>query len=350
MPNIMLTYSCNLNCSYCFANEFVNTKNNFMTIENFQKALSFSKTSKGERIGLIGGEPTTHPNFDEILDILIADQEIQSVMIFTNGTKIDKYIDKLSHFKFKFLINCNSPSQMGAQYEKMVQNMELLYNRHKENFGKDGYTESVPFSMGINFYEENQDYNYFVELAKKFEMKIVRMSITVPNSKILRQQNSLSYFKKMKGLILSFIKDLSKIGTIPGYDCNDMPPCVFTIEELEEIRSIINGFEHAHETNLLSGHSSCSTVIDILPNLQAVRCFGLSDLDKVPISDFKSIKALRGYFFRTVDTYKFVASTTSDCNNCYFNKTSVCNGGCLAYKIEKIKKLQQFADKLNNEK
>ena len=27
MPNIMLTYRCNLNCPYCFANEFVNKKN-----------------------------------------------------------------------------------------------------------------------------------------------------------------------------------------------------------------------------------------------------------------------------------------------------------------------------------
>ena len=41
MPNIMLTYRCNLKCPYCFANEFVNKKNTDISLENFEKALDF---------------------------------------------------------------------------------------------------------------------------------------------------------------------------------------------------------------------------------------------------------------------------------------------------------------------
>ncbi len=33
MPNIMLTYRCNLKCPYCFANEFVNKKNTDISLK-----------------------------------------------------------------------------------------------------------------------------------------------------------------------------------------------------------------------------------------------------------------------------------------------------------------------------
>lgn len=38
MANIMMTDACNLNCPYCFANEFVNKNKNEITEEAFDKA------------------------------------------------------------------------------------------------------------------------------------------------------------------------------------------------------------------------------------------------------------------------------------------------------------------------
>ena len=41
MPNIALLNYCNLNCPYCFANDFIETdEQQIMTIENFNKILS----------------------------------------------------------------------------------------------------------------------------------------------------------------------------------------------------------------------------------------------------------------------------------------------------------------------
>lgn len=127
MANITLTYRCNLNCPYCFANEFVNHSNTDIEINNFYKALQFIKTNRTERVGLIGGEPTVHHQFDKILKILICDAEINNVTIFTNGICIDKYLPMLCHPKFTLLINCNSPSNIGEKmFNKLCDNLDLL--------------------------------------------------------------------------------------------------------------------------------------------------------------------------------------------------------------------------------
>ena len=113
MPNIMLTYRCNLKCPYCFANEFVNKKNTDISLENFEKALDFIATDGSGRVGLIGGEPLIHDKFKDIIEKLIYDNRFERIVIYTNGLLIDKYINQLVHPKTTFLVNCNSPDDIG---------------------------------------------------------------------------------------------------------------------------------------------------------------------------------------------------------------------------------------------
>ena len=129
MANIFLTRKCNLNCSYCFADEFVNKANEEITIDNFKTALQFIKTHKDEKVGLIGGEPTLHSAFAEILDILNSDDDITSYVIFTNGIELDKFIDRITNEKVGLLINCNSPENIGPKYEKLKSNINLLMKK-----------------------------------------------------------------------------------------------------------------------------------------------------------------------------------------------------------------------------
>ena len=92
MTNILLTYRCNLHCSYCFANEFVNKENKDITISNFLKAVSFVTKSENADVGLIGGEPTLHPGFLEIMELLIANQRVSQISLFTNGMMLDRFM------------------------------------------------------------------------------------------------------------------------------------------------------------------------------------------------------------------------------------------------------------------
>ena len=70
MANILLTNVCNLQCPYCFANYYTHDIAEEITLESFKKALDFiaSSNNQNEKIGLIGGEPTLHTQFGEILE------------------------------------------------------------------------------------------------------------------------------------------------------------------------------------------------------------------------------------------------------------------------------------------
>ena len=79
MANILLTQKCNQKCPYCFAS--YNEGNDYISKENFVKAIKFLKKTPGEKIGLLGGEPLLHPEFAELCNILNEDRDIRDVVV-----------------------------------------------------------------------------------------------------------------------------------------------------------------------------------------------------------------------------------------------------------------------------
>jgi len=57
-----------------------------MSLEDFKWLIDFSKRSGVYEVRLIGGEPTLHPQFLEIIQELLFDDEITHIHIFSNGT------------------------------------------------------------------------------------------------------------------------------------------------------------------------------------------------------------------------------------------------------------------------
>ena len=126
MANLMITKQCNLHCSYCFANEFVNKQKDIMSFENFMKCMKFLSYNPKERIGLIGGEPTTHPELDKILAAII-DSPFRSACLFTNGILLDQFINELRNARFQILINLNSPENIGRDaFDRIIDNMDEI--------------------------------------------------------------------------------------------------------------------------------------------------------------------------------------------------------------------------------
>ena len=97
--NIILNSYCNLKCNYCFADEYmeetVNTPGKSMDYDYFtQEMLPKIKTSGG--INFMGGEPTLHPQFNEIFsNTLNAMSPYSNLGLFTNGLMKDHVLDLL---------------------------------------------------------------------------------------------------------------------------------------------------------------------------------------------------------------------------------------------------------------
>ena len=316
MANIALTSRCNLKCEYCFAHELVENKGEDITLGTFMEILDFLN---GEgQIGLIGGEPLLHKDFNEILSILNRAYFVNQVMVFTNGIYLDRVEKSLLTNKVSFLVNVNSREQIGdGNFEKLRENVRNLLN----------YIPKSHVTVGINIYKENQNFCDPVSIIKEFGFKRVRVSVVIPKNK---DEGAFKYFDKMKGTLLDLCRTLKKLGVSPAYDCNAIPACVYTKKELSLLDSLT--YENELERRIFMGEASvCSPIVDIYPDKTATRCFGMSDY-KVKIDDFENINDLKNHFFMEIDTRLVHKITKSECEKCYKQKVFGCFGGCLAYK------------------
>jgi radical SAM protein with 4Fe4S-binding SPASM domain len=85
------TLLCNQACSFCF-NRFLNSARD-VTVSNFDRIISIVKELEIPNIDILGGEPTLHPDFHTLMD-LICRNGIQ-VAISSNGTDV-KALETLS--------------------------------------------------------------------------------------------------------------------------------------------------------------------------------------------------------------------------------------------------------------
>lgn len=101
---IDITYACNLKCFNCNRSCGLAPSDDSLSLEQIQKFLRES-TAKGiqwKSIRILGGEPTLHPEFLEIIDELIAFKDLQcptvTIEIVTNGfgKQVNDVLKKLS--------------------------------------------------------------------------------------------------------------------------------------------------------------------------------------------------------------------------------------------------------------
>ncbi len=341
MSNIMLTYRCNLNCPYCFANEFVNRTDADITEEDFCHAVSFLAAEPGTSVGLIGGEPTIHPKLPEFIRILAKNKNVDHVMVYTNALWLEPLLKVMSEAGIgpmvRILVNCNSPKVMGANnYERLKSSLDLAFGTYK--MGRQ-------IKFGLNLYDNDFDYSFIKELLVRYGQNQLRISLTVPEFGVCGKVDPVEHFNSRKDYLFRFFKEMDEIGVMPYYDCNKPPQCIWTEEEWAWLEWFVSKHRSV-ATNLIDQKARCKPVVDILPDLRAVRCFGMSDFEKVRIDDFASLRDLQEYFRGKVDAEAFRISPSGVCRDCYDRKTGYCTGGCLGYKQEQIKAANQFVTKL----
>jgi len=339
MANIMVNETCNLKCPYCFAEEFVNKELKEMSLEDFRTALNFVLSDKDDRqVGIIGGEPLLYSNIDTAMRMALSDSRSEHVMIYTNAVELDRLDPEiLLAKKFRMLVNCNSPEDMGEKaFEKMCNNLWWFQNE----LAGEGR-----FRLSVNLYKPDFDYSYIIPLVQTFGFDIIRLSISVPQKGSLGDKSPLDYFRDMKMVAMRFVVDMLRNGVLTGFDCNFLPACILTEEEFDSLmktKDVIYGeynrkySETFWQRAIVCEMHNCSPVIDILPDLKAIRCFGLSEHTKQDIKDFPNIEALREFYVNTVDRPALECSGAEDCKDCFSRELGDCSGGCLLFKADKL--------------
>jgi len=339
MANIMVTEACNLRCPYCFAEEFVNHSPKEMSVEDFRVALSFALSDPEDRqVGIIGGEPLLYSHIEEVLRIALDDPRANPVMIYTNAVHLERLPDDiLENRKFRMLVNCNSPEDMG----------EDAFNRMTDNLFKfqKGHNGDGRFRLSVNIYKPDFDYSYVMWFAQEMKFDVIRLSISVPQGGELGGKSPIEYFNDMKLVSMRFVCDMIRMGVITGFDCNFLPKCSLTEAEYDAVNGPKEIFYETLEKRysnsfwaraIVCDVHNCSPVVDILPDLQAIRCFGLSEYTKQNIRDYRNIKELRKYYTNNVDRPAIGISSSKECDNCLDRELGTCSCGCLLFKAPKL--------------
>ncbi len=100
---VEITTSCNLECPMCYAAS--GPRGTHLSLEEVKRAIDRLVEVEGrpEVLQLSGGEPTIHPQFEQILDYACS-RPIDIVMINTNGLRIardPKFIHQLARYKHR---------------------------------------------------------------------------------------------------------------------------------------------------------------------------------------------------------------------------------------------------------
>ena len=319
----MLTERCNLHCPYCFASEYTNHPCHEISMQNFVHAVQFvMKDDSKTKLGIIGGEPTLYSHFAEVLDYLEKEDKVRHAVIFTNGILLSRFLNHVVSDKLVFLINCNSPQDIGlANFKHMEESIDTLVNQ------KNMRNNTM---LGLNIYRDDMNISFYIDLLKKYQFRYARISVVVP-SDMEKYSGPFDYFTQMKPILMRVFHEMADIGVLPNYDCNRIPLCMWTESEREQIRNLF-GQRMCH-SNILSDTVKCSPTIDIDTDLQVIRCFGFSDGPKISLESCKDVSSLKQFFIEKVDQ-KYKRDTCDRSFSCNFSSNCVkeCYGGCLAFR------------------
>lgn len=317
--NIMLNDYCNLTCKYCFAEETMGRAcNEDLSLENLGMIISFFKENNIRNVRLIGGEPTLHPHFNYFIIKMMNDPFFESLHIFSNMTFNQETLETITLVsKLKPLTmmpNCNEEREMGSEKYQLMMNNVVELSKH-----------NIIKSIGVNLYKPDMDLDYIFDLASKAGAKEIRWAVTVPNHPIDETFDVKKYFLQFKPLLKTFFRRGVTEKIKLHQDCNTIPMCIFSDKEFRDMTYL--------NPEILS-HPPCHAALDIKPNLDVIRCFGIAEYTekKASMNNFKKVSDLKSYVDQQAKPLE-EKLLFDKCRDCSIYQRNGVSCGCYAYRI-----------------
>ncbi len=338
-PTIALTYDCNANCNHCYPRGLNDIFPKHISLENFQKTISwFKKQGIKETFLLTGGEPTSHPQFKEILSI--CKKEKIQIGILTNclfDETIMKELDK--SFVSFLMINYFSPSSENFNHKHYNNNIEKIYKKN----------------IRVNFFYKlpikNSDQKDLIEKSKKYDAEICGHFI-MPGF-LGKKITTESRIKDMRSVL--DIMDLVSKENVKFVLLDVLLRCAFSDSEWDKLRKFYKYSKIGHSRcyvgesyHVLTGKkSSYSMRITINPDLSIFPCFPV--FFKGPsILSFNDVHELGSFLESFFEKWRWEVPLMKKCEKCEYYLKKECQGGCIHYKHHnkygKEKELIKIAD------
>lgn len=314
--NLIITTTCNKNCSFCFAHEY-NQMEKHMSIETLEKLIPLLQRSGYKQVKLLGGEPTQHPQFREFTETLEKNNinyTLISNLLVDNPETIATITKAIKDKKLQNILA--NASELSGETESVFIKNYMVFAKLVREIDEFSLSCSITLSRNKTISEET---NYLSTLIKKIPIFRLRLSFDFQggNQEDTQFINNYTYGEKIKQIMA-----IAGASNIPlSWDCK-FYPCVF--EDKLFAKKIIGEI-------VKTIHFNCkdSLPLDVFPDLHYIHCYPCSTLKGTNILDFPTIQAVIADLLFRKRIINYEKNIPETCRSCIFLKQNKCDSLCL---------------------
>jgi MoaA/NifB/PqqE/SkfB family radical SAM enzyme len=325
MANLAITTVCNQHCAYCFTVDHLGDDLRsdgssgeqagevFLSMDDFASRLDFLHRSGIEQVRLLGGEPTLHPQFVDLIE-LVRMQGMQ-VVVFTNGLVPESVLDclaSLSPDQCTVMVNVNQPNgtDSAGYHRRRLDTVRQLGQRAL---------------LGFNIYRLGFQLDFLIEFVTEAGCKpAIRLGMAHPCLSGENQYVHPNQYRAIARKIVQFARVAANSGVSLDFDCGFVR-CMFSDADLDTLRA--GGTKVGWR---------CNPILDIDLNGDVIHCFPLSRLVRLPLVPDSDAASMRGAFEERTAPYR-QAGVFKECSTCHFKAAGECPGGCLATTMRRFR-------------
>ncbi len=316
MPNVLLNQTCNRNCPYCFARkklimDGLPPKN--IEFDDVVYILDFLDKTNEKVISYLGGEPTLHPQFADILRYTLS-RDFR-ITVFTNGMIEEPVLEEILKIRedfdiaegmLRFVVNTNE-AEIRTEEENMMQ---------RRAWKALGDMAMISF----NIFRVDHDYSFILDIINEYGLfKQVRLGLAAPVVGADTESMSPKDYENVLTRLTDFSDECDESDVKLGFDCGFVM-CKLTDEQLGRL--------FRNSTGLSFG---CGPAIDIGPDLSVWNCFPLVDEETLYLKDYDNLQQLHEEFMKRYETELKTMGVYEECADCKYLKRGLCMGGCMAH-------------------
>jgi hypothetical protein len=316
MSNISITQRCNRGCTYCFAEDVMKSTPGagaFMNWEEFEESLNFLERSGITEATLLGGEPTIHPHFCEMVDRALA--RGFRVLVLSGGIIPEKslvHIEEAAPGHVAVMLNVVPPGETFSQRER---------DKQAEVMRRIG----PQVALGLNIDHPATPLNFLLEWIDAFSLeRVLRLGLAHP---IAGGHNAFLHardYPEVGRRVTEFAFRAREASVHIEFDCGWVP-CMFPNGALAELGIT------PQQVGL-----RCNPILDVLPGRQTISCYPLASLAREPLPADKDAAWLAGRFAERISPYRPMM-LYRHCASCDWLARGECTGGCVAGSMRRLR-------------
>jgi MoaA/NifB/PqqE/SkfB family radical SAM enzyme len=294
-----------------------------MSLANFQKLIELACRDNDPPAGLklLGGEPTLHPQFEQILDFL-TDRHIPVTLISNLLYTEEKVRARIYQTALDGILLGGLANAAELDSSNKMQIFKDNFNALQEALGRRDFQRSMAAGITFSRHKSSEEEVAYVEyLSQNLEISSLRISLDFLGDNVRDTFfiNNKEYGQKFLAVIH---KCLDLRIPVSG-DCK-VYPCMF---EPKKFRKDIQGFVQRIRTACLAG----AAPFDVFPDMSYIHCYPARKLSGQNILKFSRLSEAMGEIAFLKKSLQSLGreDLPSECRVCDYYKTNSCDSLCL---------------------